>query len=147
MAVGLLVTDVGAGCVALALEGPERPADWLNQVAEWVAVIDEPFGSYISQLREWKNLRPEDAVVAISRSGVGPGHQDSWEGISPFVVGSVLWSLYSFFRSPDDYTETVRTAIAVGCDVDTTAAMAGAISGTYLGLGAIENRLSFATAG
>ncbi len=131
-----------AGCVALALEGPERPADWLNQVAEWVAVIDEPFSQYIRQLREWTNLRPEDAVVPISRSGVGPGYQDSWEGISPFVVGSVLWSLYSFFRSPDDYMETVRTAIAVGGDVDTTAAMAGAISGTYLGLGGLPTDLA-----
>jgi ADP-ribosylglycohydrolase len=49
----------------------------------------------------------------------------------------VLWSLYSFLRSPNDYRETVRTAIAVGGDVDTTAAMAGAISGAYLGLDAI----------
>jgi ADP-ribosylglycohydrolase len=50
------------------------------------------------------------------------------------VVGSVLWSLYSFLRSPDDYWETIGTAIAVGGDVDTTAAMAGAISGARLGL-------------
>jgi ADP-ribosylglycohydrolase len=44
----------------------------------------------------------------------------------------VLWSLYSFLRSPEDYWETVCTAIAVGGDVDTTAAMAGAVSGAYL---------------
>ena len=71
----------------------------------------------------------------------GIGHNpDEGRGISPFVTTSVLWSLYSFLRSPEDYWETVRTAIVVGGDVDTTAAMAGAISGAYLGLDAIPER-------
>ena len=38
--------------------------------------------------------------------------------------------------------ETMRTSIAVGGDVDTTAAMAGAISGAYLGLGALPMDLA-----
>jgi ADP-ribosylglycohydrolase len=58
------------------------------------------------------------------------------------VVGSVLWSLYSFLKSPDDYRQTIRTAIAVGGDVDTTAAMAGAISGARLGLVAVPQGLA-----
>jgi len=41
---------------------------------------------------------------------------------------------YSFFRTPKDYWATISTAIEVGGDVDTTAAMAGAISGAHLGL-------------
>jgi poly(ADP-ribose) glycohydrolase ARH3 len=58
------------------------------------------------------------------------------------VTTSVLWSLYSFLRTPEDYWETICTAIAVGGDVDTTAAMAGAISGTYLGLEAVPSHLA-----
>jgi ADP-ribosylglycohydrolase len=58
------------------------------------------------------------------------------------VTGSVLWSLYSFLRTPGDYWGTICAAIAVGGDVDTTAAMAGAISGSYLGLEAIPLHLS-----
>ncbi len=54
----------------------------------------------------------------------------------------MLWSLYSFLRSPDDYRQTIRTAIAVGGDVDTTAAMAGAISGARLGLVAVPQDLT-----
>jgi ADP-ribosylglycohydrolase len=54
----------------------------------------------------------------------------------------VLWSLYSFLKNPDDYRETIRTAIAVGGDVDTTAAMAGAISGAQLGLDAVPPNLT-----
>ncbi len=62
-----------------------------------------------------------------------PQFGEAWEGISPFVVSSVLWSLYAFLRSPDDYWEAIRIAIAVGGDVDTT----GAIAGVRLGLRAL----------
>jgi len=53
------------------------------------------------------------------------------------VTSSVLWSLYAVLRSPADYWEVICTAIAVGGDVDTTAAMAGAISGAAVGLNGI----------
>jgi ADP-ribosylglycohydrolase len=131
-----------AGSVAMALASQEPPESWLGQLSEWAAVFDEAFGRDILQLREWIALGPEEAVVPISKCGVDPSYQDPWEGISPFVVGSVLWSLYSFLRSPDDYLETVRTSIAVGGDVDTTAAMAGAISGAYLGIEGLPSRLA-----
>ena len=81
--------------------------------------------------------------MPISQAGVDPefGPLDR-PGISPFVVGSVLWSLYAFLRTPDDYWETICTAIAVGRDVDTTGAMAGAIAGARLGLHAIPSHLA-----
>jgi ADP-ribosylglycohydrolase len=59
------------------------------------------------------------------------------------VVGSVLWSLYAFLRSPDDYWEAIRTAISIGGDVDTTAAMTGAISGARVGLQALPLTLAY----
>jgi ADP-ribosylglycohydrolase len=65
-----------------------------------------------------------------------------WQLISPFVTTSVLWSIYSFLRSPDDYMESICTAIAVGGDVDTTAAMTGAISGTLVGLDRLPRELA-----
>jgi ADP-ribosylglycohydrolase len=58
------------------------------------------------------------------------------------VTSSVLWSLYCFLRTPEEYWETVCAAIAVGGDVDTTAAMAGAISGAHLGLDALPTDLA-----
>ena len=62
---------------------------------------------------------------------------DRWQGISAFVTPSVLWSLYAFLRSPDDYWETICVAIGVGGDTDTMAAMAGAISGARLGVASL----------
>jgi ADP-ribosylglycohydrolase len=132
-----------AGAVALALEGPPIARNrFLLQLAKWAETIENSVASYIRKLAEWLSLPPERAVTPISRAGIAPGYSDRWEGISPFVTSSVLWSLYSFLRSPDDYWETVCTAIAVGGDVDTTAAMAGAISGAHLGLDAIPCDLS-----
>jgi len=43
-------------------------------------------------------------------------------------------SLQLYAHPPDDYWEAVCTAIAVGGDVDTTAAMTGAIAGAAVGL-------------
>jgi ADP-ribosylglycohydrolase len=64
-----------------------------------------------------------------------------WRGISPFVLPSVAWSLYAFFRTPDDWWEVVCTAIEPGGDTDTMAAMAGAIAGARLGRRALPDTL------
>jgi ADP-ribosylglycohydrolase len=134
-----------SGAVALALQGkPINPDSFLSYLADWASVIEPTFASELLKLIKWIPMLPNEAVTFISKAGIDADYfdEDGWRGISPFVISSVLWSLYSFLRTPDDYWETICTAIAVGGDVDTTAAMAGAISGAYLGLGAIPSDLS-----
>jgi ADP-ribosylglycohydrolase len=132
-----------AGAVALALRiEPVDLSEFTSQLGELVQEIDPSFASDIRQVPGWVPLLPEEAVELISRVGLEPGYSDGWRGISPFVVSSVLWSLYSFLKSPEDYQETIRIAIAVGGDVDTTAAKAGAISGAHLGLAVIPHTLA-----
>ena len=132
-----------AGAVAWALQGiPIQPVPFLSQLGEWAGTIEESVASGLQQLTQWLALPPDRAVNFISRTGLIPGYSDDWQGISPFVTPSVLWSLYSFLKSPENYWETICTAIAVGGDVDTTAAMAGAISGAYLGQEAIPQQLA-----
>lgn len=127
-----------AGAVAMAVRGGEIEAGrFLSQLAEWAALFEGSVVDALRQLVEWVPLPPEEVATLVSGIGHNPDYPAEVCGISPFVTTSVLWSLYSFLRSPNDYRETVRTAIAVGGDVDTTAAMAGAISGAYLGLDAI----------
>jgi ADP-ribosylglycohydrolase len=62
-------------------------------------------------------------------------------GISASVVPSVVWSLYAFVRSPDDYWGTICTAIGAGGDTDTMAAMAGAMCGARVGVAALPQPL------
>lgn len=132
-----------AGAVALALQGRLKGTDAVvAQLVEWSAPLDLSFAKELGRLPGWLDLVPEAAGPEIARAGLQPGFSDRWQGISPFVTSSVLWSLYSVLHSPDDYWETICTAIAVGGDVDTTAAMAGAISGAALGLRAIPHGLA-----
>lgn len=53
------------------------------------------------------------------------------------ALNSVPTAIYSFLRQPKSYKDCVLYAISLGGDTDTIAAMAGAISGAYLGVEAI----------
>jgi ADP-ribosylglycohydrolase len=124
-----------AGAVALAME--DRRVDvsrWATRLSEEARPFHQEFADRLLELPRFVAMGPGAAVAAIPHR-LGPhDSQYHWAGVSPFVVSSVLWSLYAFLRTPDDYWETVCTAIAVGGDVDTTGAMAGAISGARVGL-------------
>jgi poly(ADP-ribose) glycohydrolase ARH3 len=54
---------------------------------------------------------------------------------------SVTTALLCFAHSPDDYAGAASRAIAMGNDTDTLAAMAGALSGARLGVGALPEVL------
>jgi ADP-ribosylglycohydrolase len=123
-----------AGAVALAAQpGAIEVPGFVQQLSKWMRAFDKNFAEHVPQLADWIKLPPEKAAPIISRCGQEES-DDDWKWISPFVIPSVLWSLYSFLRTPEDYWETVCTAIIAGGDVDTTAAMAGAISGAHVGL-------------
>ncbi len=116
-------------------------ADFLADVAGCAEGEDVSVAETIRGLADWIALEPADAARHVHESGLDPAHMDRWRGISAFVTPSVLWSLYAFLRSPDDYWETICTAIAVGGDTDTMAAIAGAISGARLGVEALPEDL------
>lgn len=105
----------------------------VERVADATRDHSPEFAAEVRRLEQWVRLRPDEAAAAIRTVGREPGYRDDWYGISPFVVPSVLFSLYAFLRTPDDYWASVCTAIAAGGDVDTTAAMTGAIAGAALG--------------
>jgi poly(ADP-ribose) glycohydrolase ARH3 len=68
------------------------------------------------------------------------------DSIAPFgstlrADESVVTALACFAFSPNSYQDTVARAIGLGGDTDTVAAMAGAISGTFLGIDAIPAHL------
>lgn len=128
-----------AGAVAIAeaaaLAHLSEPAacGFVEQVAAATAPFDPGFAAAIERLPQWRLLSPEAAlghILAHERHG---SELASTIGVPPLALPSVLWALYAFLRTPDDYRETIGTAIWPGGDVDTTAAMAGAVSGARLG--------------
>ena len=57
------------------------------------------------------------------------------------VEESVLYAFYAFRMSPNDPGAVLQTAVSVGGDVDTVAAMAGAMVGAAVGLSGLDTRL------
>jgi ADP-ribosylglycohydrolase len=129
---------------AVAIAAARRPLDnaaFLEDLAGCVEANDLSVAMAIRDLGKWVSLTPPSAARHVHDAGLDPAHIARWQGISAFVMPSVLWSLYAFLRSPDDYWETICTAIGVGGDTDTMAAIAGAISGARLGVAALPSDL------
>jgi len=78
----------------------------------------------IAQMRELLAEQDRAKVVAILGNGIE-------------APRSVPTAIYSFLKFPKSYENAVIYAISLGGDTDTIAAMAGAISGAYLGIEAI----------
>ena len=131
-----------AAAVAFAAErSPVVTARLLEDTAALVAPTDASVAEAIRGLRRWAHLPPDEAARRLHAKGLDPAAGHEWLGISTFVTPSVVWSLYAFLRTPDDYWATVCTAIGVGGDTDTMAAIAGAISGARLGPDALPQDL------
>jgi ADP-ribosyl-[dinitrogen reductase] hydrolase len=62
-----------------------------------------------------------------------------WSGA--FVLESLPAALWCFLRHPRDPAETLQTAISVGHDADTVAAMAGTLAGALNGAGRLPGEL------
>jgi ADP-ribosylglycohydrolase len=135
---GAAAAVVARAAALAALGRPLHRAEFLEDLADSAeAAEDRSVAEAVRGLSRWASLSPAGAARHVHHSGLDPAHMDRWQGISAFVIPSVLWSLYAFLRSPDDYWETVCTAIAVGGDTDTMAAIAGALSGARLGVEAL----------
>jgi ADP-ribosylglycohydrolase len=133
-----------AGAVALASRGarPNLP-EFLEPLRLWTMRIEPSLSSSLRQMEELLAGTWEHAAEEISRIGLPPGVDSQWRGgISAFVVSSVLWALYAYMKHPDSYAEAVALAIRAGGDVDTTAAMTGALIGARLGLSAVPHDLA-----
>ena len=57
------------------------------------------------------------------------------------ALHSVPTAIASFALTPESFEETIGNVILLGGDTDTLAAMAGALSGAYLGVGRLPSRL------
>ncbi len=88
---------------------------------------------YLDGLRIVDHLLETRAVAStvaatVIRIGTELG-ETPWDGISAGATQSSLWSIWCACRFPDSFIDCVCEAIAVGGDVDTTAAMAGQMIG------------------
>jgi len=117
-----------ACAVALALNTPsdediDREA-FLYRLQNFIQ--DRLYKEKVAQIRELLGEQDKEKVVAVLGNGIE-------------APRSVPTAIYCFLRQPQSYKDTVIYAISLGGDTDTIAAMAGAISGAYLGIEAIPS--------
>jgi len=130
-----VATAVACACTANEID-TER---FLRLTSESVAGQSAEFARHILSLCDWLTL---DETVALETIVAVGGHPlRTGLGISAFAVPTVLASLYAFLRHPYDFPAAVECAIRVGGDVDTTAAITGAIGGAHNGIDAIPGHL------
>lgn len=82
---------------------------------------------YRAKLEEASRVRQPDDLA-----GLGNGIE---------ALQSVPTAIASFALTPESFEDAISNVIFLGGDTDTLAAMAGALSGAYLGVGRLPNRL------
>ena len=96
--------------------------------------MTEQFKGHIRELLQLRLASLDDARKRVVAIAEGEYKEASWGGsISSGARQTALWSLLCFLKHPDSFTECVAHAIAVGGDVDTTAAIAGGVVGARVG--------------
>lgn len=114
----------GALLVALAMEKKTPQAMYDALLAE-CAPRSEDFRTCLEKLPRFVS---EEPAIALSKAGLGEG----W-----VAEEAVVSALYCFWRSPEDYSQTVLTATNTDGDSDSIACIAGSISGAFNGVESI----------
>lgn len=121
---------------------PLQPEHFIEYIVSGVAA-GNPKSKLPAFLRELLLLRHrslEEAAARITEIGTKENKERIWRDAQPGVncisVGAwqtTLWALWCFLTNTDSYIGCIAAAIAAGGDVDTTAAIAGGISGARAG--------------
>ncbi|MEE8143018.1 MAG: ADP-ribosylglycohydrolase family protein [Planctomycetota bacterium] len=115
--------------------------DFLDFVSGVAQPFHEQMAKVIQDLPRLLSIPDQRALEMISTFGFPGAYRESHDGITPFVVSTVMLALYYFLRSPTNYEMTVRNCLLAGGDVDTTAGIAGSISGALNGIDALPKKL------
>jgi poly(ADP-ribose) glycohydrolase ARH3 len=95
---------------------------------------------FLDELR--KACEAEEYRVKLEQAKrVRANHELAGLGNGIEALHSVPTAIASFALTPDSFEDTVANVIFLGGDTDTMAAMAGALSGAYLGAGKLPARL------
>ena len=119
---GVEGAELFAVAVALAAQGPPFKRGRFYRALEGFCRSEE----FRWQVRAASKLRRGDSMGFLGNSL--PAHR------------SVVTAIACFTTSPDSFEEAVTSAIALGDDTDTLAAMAGALAGAHLGLAGVPAR-------
>lgn len=134
---GSVAVALATQYAALTSSVPFQPEHFLEYIATGVS---PDFAPYVHELHQLRHASLDEAAKRITEIGVSNKERRWGTGISIGARQTALWALYSFLRAPDSFKDCLSWAIAVGGDVDTTAATAGAICGARVGYAALPTQ-------
>ena len=142
-AAAVLVADVVAD--AIVRGGGTRDDAYFARLARWVEPLDPVLAAGVLRVPSWLAGTPRVAateIASFAASPEGTGHVfERWHGIPPFATPSALYAFYAYRASPADPAAVLRRSVSVGGDVDSVAAMAGAMVGAAGGMSGLDERL------
>ncbi len=102
--------------------------------------LPKPFVSNLVEFSRTSEIQEKMKLLEILlEENVSPAIAAEQLGQSVAVHESMPFAIYSFIRHPSSFEDCLYCAIMHGGDRDTLGAMAGAISGAYLGVDAIPH--------
>jgi ADP-ribosyl-[dinitrogen reductase] hydrolase len=105
---------------------------WMRDL---VSRISEEFAYVLDRLVAWWQLPMDEAVKWIIHEGQFGPYRGSWSGrVTPYVVPTVLISLYAFYKHCDDYRSGLSFVLRIGGDTDTVGAITGGLIGARVGV-------------
>ena len=139
---GAIVVASAVSLVCRSENELDAPDAFLAELVAESPGIHEDFLSALPQLAAWVSLDPVPAGEQILQTGTLDTMVYPYDGLSPHVVPTVLWALYCFLRTPQDYSATIRGAVTIGGDVPAVAGISGAMSGAYNGYDVLPRALT-----
>jgi ADP-ribosylglycohydrolase len=133
----------GVAHCARAPRGGLSPADFVDAAVAGAAAVagGARVAAAVAAARAWLALPPDAAAAACAaldpRGGGGGGGAAERGGVSGDAAASAAWAVWAFAAHAESLPRAVLAAVRGGGDTDTTAAMAGAFAGAYLGRGAV----------
>ncbi len=100
------------------------------------AILDFP------RLLSQSEFRAFEWFAGFASAAVGERPYSFDEGATENSLHTVLIVFYHFLKNPFDYEKAVESSLRTGGDVDTIAALTGALSGSLLGAAAIPEPLA-----
>jgi len=125
----------------LASDQADLPLTFCAAIAETMAPFEPSFAISVQALPTLLGKRQDEALPRIAWAGMArPEFQQPI--ITPFVIPTVLASLWCLLRHPDSWSRAVTNALQLGGDVDTLGAIVGALAGIRLGASDIPRHLA-----
>jgi ADP-ribosylglycohydrolase len=125
----------------LASDRADSPLTFCAAIAEAMEPLEPSFAASVQALPTLLDKTTDEAVQSIAWAAMASPEFER-PIITPFVVPTVLASLWCLLRHPDSWSRAVTKALRLGGDVDTLGAIVGALAGISLGVSAIPRHLA-----